>query len=75
MRDITVIHGNYSNDQGTHYVNGLVRKGDDENIVGKFYINIPRRDTNLVVNFTPGENQSYSYPESDILMKQHRTNI
>lgn len=54
MRDITVIHGNYSNDQGTHYVNGLVRKGDDQNIVGKFYINIPRRDTNLVINFTPG---------------------
>ncbi|XP_060856834.1 uncharacterized protein LOC132934536 [Metopolophium dirhodum] len=53
IHDTTFIYGNYSNFQGTHYVNGMIRRGDDQNIVGKFYINIPQKDTNLVINFTP----------------------
>ncbi|VVC30431.1 Hypothetical protein CINCED_3A001550 [Cinara cedri] len=53
VHDTTVIHGNYSNSEGVHYVNGLVRKGDDQYIVGKFYVNIPHKVTNMVINFTP----------------------
>jgi len=41
-------------------VNGLIRRGDDQNIVGKFYINIPQKDTNLVINFTPGKDKYYN---------------
>lgn len=38
-------------------MNGLIRRGDDQNIVGKFYVNIPQKDTNLIINFTPGEDK------------------
>lgn len=55
--ETTVIHGNYSNSHGTHYVNGLVRDGDDQNMVGTFYIDIPKKDTNMVINFTPGKSK------------------
>lgn len=52
--ETTIVYGNYSNFQGTHYVNGLVQNGEEQHIVGNFYIDIPRKDTNLVINFTPG---------------------
>lgn len=28
-------------------------------MVGKFYINIPKKDTNMVINFTPGKTNKY----------------
>lgn len=38
-----------------------MQKGDDQYIVGNFYVNIPQKDTNMVINFTPGKNAKYFY--------------
>ncbi|XP_050528812.1 uncharacterized protein LOC126898616 isoform X2 [Daktulosphaira vitifoliae] len=53
FRDVTVLHGNYNNYEGTHNIDILLHKGNDDTAVGKFYINIPHKDTGLAVNFTP----------------------
>ncbi|XP_025406452.1 uncharacterized protein LOC112680523 [Sipha flava] len=75
IHDTTIIHGNYSNLDGTHYVNGLVRNGDDQNIVGKFYINIPRKDTNMVINFTPDATKQMFMSGNVLESKKAKFNI
>lgn len=53
LRDLASLKGKYFNSDGVYKVNGSVIKGKDIRISGCFDADIPRKETGLIVNFTP----------------------